>query len=208
VHDEPNQIGDPGEELIACELIIDRSSDSLPGGWNLPDVPSYSGEPSLRDITTAHGFDYAALPSGWKKLWFKSDLRAGDKSLHAQMGKRWNVVAGSSSAMDDLGAQLGQGIESSHSPSIPRMWRLFSYILPHRTREQVFEPAYSELLDDYLTTWKEQSKWAQRWLTVAYTWRTFVMVADCLAAASRDRAFRLLAGFLPDWAQDWVRRLG
>src|SRR6266545_2161218 len=59
---------------------------------------------------------------------------------------------------------------------LPRFWRLFSYLLPRKTRERVFEPAYQELLEDYLTTHgKYRTKWAKRWLTFCYTFRTVVM---------------------------------
>jgi hypothetical protein len=119
---------------------------------------------------------------------------------------------GSGPAPADLNRTCSPSGEVSCPPrrwvNFPRFWICFSYVLSARTREKVFEPAYNELLDDYLSTWKERSKWARRWLMIAYTWRTFVMVVDCLAAASRDRAFRLVSGFLPDWAREWFGRIG
>jgi hypothetical protein len=88
--------------------------------------------------------------------------------------------------------------------SFPRAWRLFSYLLPRKTRDRVFEPAYQDLVDDYLTTRaKYRTKWAKRWLTFCYTLRTCLMVLDCLRAMLADKAIALLARVVPERLKHW-----
>lgn len=85
-----------------------------------------------------------------------------------------------------------------------RFWELFSYILPHRVRERVFEPAFNELLEDYLEIrGRYRTRWAKRWLTVAFTFRTVLMVADCIRAILADRAVRFISRLLPEPLKHW-----
>lgn len=71
----------------------------------------------------------------------------------------------------------------------PRVWKLFSLCLPAKVREQTFDPSFSVFVRDYLQQRKRnRSRWARRWLHIAWTIRTVAMVAECARAASWDRA--------------------
>jgi hypothetical protein len=58
---------------------------------------------------------------------------------------------------------------------------MFSYILTDPTRQRVFEPRFNELVADYLELRRESlNTWERRWLSFAFTFRTLMMVLDCL----------------------------
>ena len=83
----------------------------------------------------------------------------------------------------------------------PRWWRLFSFGLPRRIRKRCFDPAYEELLEDYFEAkTKYRTKGARRWLTIAFTFRTILMVLDCVRAVALDATvacvFRIWRVFL------------
>jgi len=196
VLDEPDNASD----LTEYTLVADRCDDKdLDCGADLV------------SIVSANGFDPDDVPRNWESLRINVSV-GGYRSLSVLVSGNWTLMS-TLRPPDDSGVMVAAQ-ESGQTPAIrqsailPRLWRLFSYALSHRTRRRMFEPAYNELLDDYLSTWKEQSKWARRWLTIAYTLRTIVMVVDCLSIAMRDRAFRLLSGFLPNWVREWFSRLG
>jgi hypothetical protein len=76
-------------------------------------------------------------------------------------------------------------------PSV--FWALFPFILPRRLREQVYEPSYQELLEDYHVARRSyRTKWARRWLTFCFTLRTLVLVAQCFGALLSDRGWQVL----------------
>ncbi len=86
----------------------------------------------------------------------------------------------------------------------PRFWELFSYILPHGVRKRVFEPAFNEMIEDYLETrGRYRTRWAKRWLTFAFTFRTALMVFDCFRALLTHRAFRFVSHLLPEPIRSW-----
>src|SRR5262249_30769743 len=91
---------------------------------------------------------------------------------------------------------------------LPRLWRLFSYILPKPTRDRVFEPAYQETLEDYIAIRsKYHTEREKQWLAVCFTWHTAWMVVECVAAMLSDRALalarRLWPGLILWW---WLRK--
>src|SRR5688500_13253084 len=50
-----------------------------------------------------------------------------------------------------------------------RAWELLKYVLPHRTRATVFEPAHEELKADYYKTWaRYTSRCARAWLNACF----------------------------------------
>ena len=64
---------------------------------------------------------------------------------------------------------------------LPRLWLLFSYILTYEVRRNAFMPTYNEFVEDYLFARKKYRKpWNKRWLAVAFTYRTLVMMGACL----------------------------
>ena len=79
-------------------------------------------------------------------------------------------------------------VQSVPSDWLLEWWRSFSFALPHKTREQVFEPHFNELFEDFCELrHKRQSRGQQAWLRVAFTVRTAFMVLDCLRVMIGDR---------------------
>ncbi len=71
---------------------------------------------------------------------------------------------------------------------LPRAWDLFQFALPKTVRDEVYEPALQELLKDYLLTrQKYRTKRARDWLTFCFTFRTALLVLDCIQAVLKDR---------------------
>jgi hypothetical protein len=88
--------------------------------------------------------------------------------------------------------------------SFPRFWELFSFVLPHKTRERVFEPHYQELLEDYLVTrGRYRTPVAKKWLTFCFAFRTGLMVLDCLRVLLTHKALQFLLGIIPEAVKQW-----
>jgi hypothetical protein len=81
----------------------------------------------------------------------------------------------------------------------PRLWDLLQYCLSRKAREQIYEPAYNELLEDYLESRKYRTKWARRWVYFAFTLRTLLLMADCWREVFKDK----LSGLVPEWIRKW-----
>jgi hypothetical protein len=79
--------------------------------------------------------------------------------------------------------------------NFPRLWTMFSFILPRKVRNEVFEPALEELKEDFLVARKLRSTRGQRrWLTICFTVRTIILVAQSIRAWLGDRTVRMLKG--------------
>jgi hypothetical protein len=109
------------------------------------------------------------------------------------------MVAGSAADV----AQINITWSPSSKISFPRMWDLFSYLLPRQTRERVFEPARQELLEDYLTSSSYRTPWARRWLTLCFTFRTALMVADCIRVMLISPVGLFLLWLVPTVVRRW-----
>jgi hypothetical protein len=87
----------------------------------------------------------------------------------------------------------GQNFEAKQVPKgLPQLWRLFSFILPRKIRERVFEPAYKDMLAEYMQARRCRTKWAKRWLAAAFTIRSVFMVVDASGPSARTKR-------LPHW---------
>jgi len=84
-----------------------------------------------------------------------------------------------------------------------RFWELFKYLLPHKTREKVYEPARNELMQDYLETRKEKSKVVRAWLNFCFTFRTVLLVADCWRCLIAQTALGWLLKSVPEPIRRW-----
>src|SRR6266478_3622932 len=63
----------------------------------------------------------------------------------------------------------------------PEWWHLFRFFLPEKIEREAFEPAYNDMLRDYyLASRRYKSRGARVWLTLCFTFRTFLMLIDCL----------------------------
>ena len=89
-------------------------------------------------------------------------------------------------------------------PDFPRFWELFAFILPRKTRERVYDPCHQELLADYLLTRRKyRTKWAKRWLSLCFTFRTFLLVAECIRVMLADKAIRFIGRSIPSVVKKW-----
>jgi hypothetical protein len=97
--------------------------------------------------------------------------------------------------------RLAESTDNAQPGSFPRFWRLFSYCLPRPVRDRYFEPAYNDLLQDYLETrGTYRTIWAKRWLKFYYTLHTVRLVGGCLWGwLVNDKLFGLLCRLLPPW---------
>jgi hypothetical protein len=77
--------------------------------------------------------------------------------------------------------------DAAYEPSYPRMWELLRFILGKDLREQVFEPAYNDLLLDHLMTRaaRFQTPWARRWITLCFGLRTTCLLIQCAVVGLR-----------------------
>jgi hypothetical protein len=88
----------------------------------------------------------------------------------------------------------------NHAPppaGFPRIWFLFGFVLSREVRERVYGPALQDLLETYLTSRRFRSKWARRWLTAAFLFRSAVLVVDCIRVGLTSRVADFVFQFLP-----------
>jgi hypothetical protein len=87
---------------------------------------------------------------------------------------------------------------------LPRFLRLFSYILSHKVRDRIFEPAFQEILGDFLVApGTYQTKWPRRWLNFCFTFRTVLMIFECLRATITDQALYSITRLAPEPIKKW-----
>lgn len=55
---------------------------------------------------------------------------------------------------------------------------LFAFLLPPKIRREAYEPAYNDLLADFLLARRYKSLWARRWLLFCFLVRTGWMIAE------------------------------
>jgi hypothetical protein len=123
------------------------------------------------------------------------------------------LVAGSSAdvrmiideAQDTAAEQLREQVRRIIAAErFARFLDLFSNLLPRETRERVFEPVRQELLEDYLTSHRRYSStWARRWLTICFTFRTALMVADCFRVILISPVGLFLLWLVPTVVRRW-----
>jgi hypothetical protein len=77
----------------------------------------------------------------------------------------------------------GPGREIGGMPKcqgLPRLLLLFSFLLSHDRRREVFFPAFNEFLEDYLFARRNfKRKWDKRCLAAAFCWRVVGIVTAC-----------------------------
>jgi hypothetical protein len=62
-----------------------------------------------------------------------------------------------------------------------------SFLLGRKTREQVFEPAFNDLIAAHLRAQegKFQKTWARRWIKFCFGFRTAILLAECAIVGIR-----------------------
>jgi hypothetical protein len=90
----------------------------------------------------------------------------------------------------------------------PRLWNLSAYILDHKTREKIYQPAAEELIEDFLESRRKyRTPWARRWLTLCFTLRTLFLFSACFRNMVGTAALNFLVGWLPAPIREAFRRL-
>lgn len=90
---------------------------------------------------------------------------------------------------------------------LPQFWTFFSFLLPKKIKVEAFEPAYNDMLADFLIAKnKYRSKAARRWLLVCFGFRTVLMIADCLRVFAQDKVWKGIEAFLPQGLRSWWHR--
>jgi hypothetical protein len=89
---------------------------------------------------------------------------------------------------------------------LPRLWELFSFILPPGPRREAFEPAFNDLTEKYALARKFRGKWARRWIGFSFSFLSIVMLLDCVRIMLQSGAGKILLKFLPDPLRTWWRR--
>ena len=83
--------------------------------------------------------------------------------------------------------------------SFVKFCRVFSYILPPKTREEVFEPAFNDLLADILKAKRRhRSKLARRWLNTCFVIQVIFMVPNCILVRLGAKTRKAIAVVLPE----------
>jgi hypothetical protein len=78
------------------------------------------------------------------------------------------------------------------------MWLFFSHLLPNKSRQECFEPAYGDFLEEYITARRPVGISGQCWIGFVFTLRAVLIVVEC---------YRLyLIGLLSGPIRNWWRR--
>ncbi len=88
----------------------------------------------------------------------------------------------------------------------PRIWKLFSYILPKKIRKEAFDPAYEDLKESFLDS-KEFWEKHRRWLNIAFGFRTLWMVIECTRVAITSLTGKFIASLFPEFVREFFRGL-
>jgi hypothetical protein len=60
------------------------------------------------------------------------------------------------------------------------------------------------MLEDFLIAHRQyRTKWARRWLLVAFALRTFLMVLGCLWELLKEKPVQFILGLLPEPLRAW-----
>lgn len=106
----------------------------------------------------------------------------------------------------DGGEEKMQRRRRAARPTAIQFWLLFRFALPGRVQRECFEPAFNDLLVDYVRARKFRGTLARRWIAFAFTLRTLFMVADCLRVLVQSGTGKMLLGLLPEHWRNWWKR--
>jgi len=80
-------------------------------------------------------------------------------------------------------------------------------LLSKKTREQVYEPHYNEILEDYtLAKRTYRTKCARRWLTFCFSVKTLGLFVESIITAIGDRFIRRIEKTAPTIVHWWLRK--
>lgn len=88
--------------------------------------------------------------------------------------------------------------------TVTRNLDLLGYALPRKLRTRVYEPTCEELKEEYaLCRRKYRTKWARRWLSCCFGFRTLLLIAGCYRALVTDTALQVLLKLVPEPIKRW-----
>ena len=89
---------------------------------------------------------------------------------------------------------------------LPKIWERFSVILPGRLRREAFDPAFNDMLEEYMRAQKFLGNGGRRWLGFGFTLCAVLIVMDCIRVMLTSGASRFLLGIFPESFRAWWRR--
>lgn len=84
--------------------------------------------------------------------------------------------------------------------SLPRVWKLLSFLFGHSIRIRVYEPTVEEMLEDLLVARRSfRTRGARGWLIIYFTVRTIFVVFDCTRLSLLQPLYKLFPARLKQW---------
>lgn len=119
--------------------------------------------------------------------------------------------AGILTVVDDMDSIFGKvealfvGDNIAFLKALPKYLELLSSILPRKNKRECFDPAYNDLLQDYVRMKKFRGTYAE-WFIVTFTFRTVLLVTDCFRVFLQNSAGKFFLGLLPESLRNWWQR--
>ena len=86
-------------------------------------------------------------------------------------------------------------------------WGFLAYLLSRKARREVFEPAWQELLEDYVVACGEYpTQWQRRSIKGIFAWRAVCLGWQCVRAVVGDRLIQFLERLAPQLVRWWLTR--
>ena len=117
------------------------------------------------------------------------------RQFHTFTGDVWALI---NACKKSGGIKHWIGKKHQRNHPLLRFWELFSFMLPPKLRREVYEPAYNDLLADFLIALRYRSKWAKRWLWLCFRARTGYMVAECIRVCISAKLRKLIVDSVAD----------
>jgi hypothetical protein len=87
-------------------------------------------------------------------------------------------------------------IVSSKGLTLQTIWKLFSFCLPRPVRKTLFEPAYNDMLKQYVIAKRDYARW-RFLLAIAFSILTAWTFMQCVREMIGAKTFRFLLWFFP-----------
>ena len=105
---------------------------------------------------------------------------------------RWHVLIAA------FGSWFNRFRERRRSPRfVKRRLELLGYLLPHKSRKEIWEPSVEELICDWVKARRSyRDPWERWWIDTCFYLRGLVLVADCMRVASTGGAAKMVSRVL------------
>jgi hypothetical protein len=84
-------------------------------------------------------------------------------------------------------------------------WGFLAFFLSRKARQEVVEPAWQELLEDYAIACEQYpTKLQQRCIKIIFAWRAIRLILECIRAVVGDRFMQFLERLAPQLVRWWL----